>query len=760
MQRLSFLIIVGLVLTLTPAFGQANSQPITVTIDGKPVVFNGTRPQEIVNAVMVPLRGVFQQMGATVAYDQPTHTIKAQAGATSISLPIGSSTATVNGQTETLTQPAVVVGGATLVPLRFVAESMGAYVEWNAAARSVKIVTPAAHLSTLPPPPATLGPTFIGQLIGIDKNTTPMRISLRDDQGETVALPISPTATFTHSYPGQVEVSRGPGFVSGFQTGYQISVTRDSTGAATDLKAIFGEVTGIVKSITANKDGSHTVNLTDGISVTLVPGAPVTMAGRRVDIGEVMAAEHVDIGTSQDNKTGYRMTVVTQNDLFPTPPGQSPPLFLVGPPGAHSQALPNGPGVILAADQAAPVEPPVDVAVTVDSFTASVSTPVKAGDKVSVTLKGTPGGKASTAIPGVLTDIPLPEERPGEYTGTLTIPKNVSVTGATIIGKLIGPDGTPSPIIPAKGSVTVDNTPPVIFDQTPSDKSTVAMARPMISAALSDGDGAGVDPGSVKVSIDGQDVTGQAQVKSSYVAYRPASPLVTGNHGVVVTAADKLGNNAKSEWNFRVAGPDQDPLTQTGSQPISGEHPLDLTLTGWPGSIVTFSVGSDPGQIPMKETQPGTYRALYSPGPGSGATRAAVVAQIKPAKGDPVMVTLGDVVPVLAPPPAKPSITVPPDGTPIEDSLEMAGSARPGQWVQVTISYSSRGVTGLFELDGNAASLAARADAKGHWKTENITLKLPWLLTADRVTRFTISAKAVDCAGQESEADTVRVMHE
>lgn len=312
------------ILPCAPAFAQTASAPaappqqISVLVNGQPVAFSGAPPQEIHDAVMVPLRGVLTQMGATVTYDQPSHTVNVQEGSTALSLPIGSATATVNGKPQTLSQPAVAIAGTTLVPLRFVSESLGAYVEWDKSTSTVRITTPSAHLSTLPAPPASLGDTFIGQVLGVYTNTNPEQISLRVGAGEATTLPVSPSATVTTLNFGQPESSTTLGAL---QTGDQVRVTRDSSGQAVAIQSIFGRVFGVIAKMTANPDGSHTILLNDGISVTLNANAPVTMAGRHVRISEVMAAERVVIRTSPDNKTGYGMAVVTANNPNPSPPG-------------------------------------------------------------------------------------------------------------------------------------------------------------------------------------------------------------------------------------------------------------------------------------------------------------------------------------------------------------------------------------------------------------------------------------------------------
>jgi len=132
---------VGALLALMPSAVHAQGQQINVTVDGESINFMGQRPIEQAGSVLVPLRGVFERLGAQVAYDSGSRTILAVRGNTSVSLPLGSRNAVVNGQIRPLSQPAQVINGTTLVPLRFVSEALGANVEWNGGTETVVINT-------------------------------------------------------------------------------------------------------------------------------------------------------------------------------------------------------------------------------------------------------------------------------------------------------------------------------------------------------------------------------------------------------------------------------------------------------------------------------------------------------------------------------------------------------------------------------------------------------------------------------------------
>lgn len=119
----------------------AAAQDIGVSVDGKKVEFSGQKPASVNGRVLVPLRGVFEQMGAFVQWVPQSQTVTAASGSTNIGLVIGSTTAMVNGKAMTLDVPAQLVNGRTMVPLRFLSEALGAQVLWNETTREVSITT-------------------------------------------------------------------------------------------------------------------------------------------------------------------------------------------------------------------------------------------------------------------------------------------------------------------------------------------------------------------------------------------------------------------------------------------------------------------------------------------------------------------------------------------------------------------------------------------------------------------------------------------
>lgn len=138
----------------TPSVSAAT--PIKITIDGVQLTTDQA-PVMSANRTMVPLRGVFEALDAKVLWKQSTKTVTAMKDGTTIVLPLGSRTATINGKSITLDVPAKSIKGRTVVPLRFVSEALGEKVGWNSSTKTVSITTtnPKPTTPTTPTTPST-----------------------------------------------------------------------------------------------------------------------------------------------------------------------------------------------------------------------------------------------------------------------------------------------------------------------------------------------------------------------------------------------------------------------------------------------------------------------------------------------------------------------------------------------------------------------------------------------------------------------------
>ena len=134
--KYSFMVLIVVVLTFSFAYA-ANPK---VQLNGNNLDFtdeqgNKVEAQLINNRTMVPLRKIFESLGCTIDWNQETKTVTAKSNGKTIKLTIGSSDAYVsNGASEekiVLDSGPIIVENRTLVPLRFIAESLGCDVGWD-----------------------------------------------------------------------------------------------------------------------------------------------------------------------------------------------------------------------------------------------------------------------------------------------------------------------------------------------------------------------------------------------------------------------------------------------------------------------------------------------------------------------------------------------------------------------------------------------------------------------------------------------------
>jgi hypothetical protein len=115
---------------------------VLVRSDVAPIVQHGR--------VLLPARAVFEALGAEVQYDPATGHVDVRRGTRFVRVTTGSTHAQIGTQPVTLDVAAELYGGRTFVPIRFVAESLGAMVDYDDATRTVSITDPGAPRAPLP----------------------------------------------------------------------------------------------------------------------------------------------------------------------------------------------------------------------------------------------------------------------------------------------------------------------------------------------------------------------------------------------------------------------------------------------------------------------------------------------------------------------------------------------------------------------------------------------------------------------------------
>lgn len=146
----------------------------SVELNGQPLM-TSVAPIRNKGVTLVPMRDIFEALGATVNYNSLTRGIIAQRNSTTVGLQIGNRRASINGQDLRLNQPPVIVSGSTLVPLRFVSEALGANVSWNGARQLVSIQQAGSSVASyrrINIPSGAVVPVTLDTALSSDKSRT------------------------------------------------------------------------------------------------------------------------------------------------------------------------------------------------------------------------------------------------------------------------------------------------------------------------------------------------------------------------------------------------------------------------------------------------------------------------------------------------------------------------------------------------------------------------------------------------------------
>ena len=141
MKKVLCLVLTIALLVSSFAFQTAFAEDdIKVLVNGKSLTMD--QPPVLVNdRTLVPVRAIFEALGAKVDWNNDTNTATGVLGGTTVEIQIENTVAKVNGKDVTLDVPAKLISDRTLVPVRFISESLGAKVDWNNDTQTVIITT-------------------------------------------------------------------------------------------------------------------------------------------------------------------------------------------------------------------------------------------------------------------------------------------------------------------------------------------------------------------------------------------------------------------------------------------------------------------------------------------------------------------------------------------------------------------------------------------------------------------------------------------
>ncbi len=245
------LLLVGTLLVTVGVSGQEQSD-ITIYVDGDKVVMD-TVPVIHNNRTLVPLRGVFEKLGADVDYNIETKQVIVKTDLIEVLLETENDAVLVNGRISHLDTASMIVDDRTLVPVRFVAEALGHEVAWNGLTRRIDITTKDVQIDTSSGLPTVGSFENLAQLIKYN-NDLSMYISGR----RTLDVALEAVTFDTDSSAGEADVQE------------EAPMEKSESASADDASSTNTQVEGV--------DEGGDILKTDGSHIFFIPKATVYLS--------------------------------------------------------------------------------------------------------------------------------------------------------------------------------------------------------------------------------------------------------------------------------------------------------------------------------------------------------------------------------------------------------------------------------------------------------------------------------------------------
>ncbi|MBE9916253.1 copper amine oxidase N-terminal domain-containing protein [Paenibacillus donghaensis] len=317
-------------LSLQPAQveGAAASKRISVFVDG--VKLNPVQaPTMIKGRTMLPMRVIFEALGATVQWSAQTKTVTAYSNDTTVVLKVGSKTASVNNRNVSLDAPAQILNGATMVPVRFVSETLGAQVDWNGLSQVVTITTsnrnPNPNPNPNPYPPSSGNVSAVSyvnaQIVGRNGDGRDVQINFAKAYNESdvkeyrVLIVKSSSYGFTTS-----QALSNAYYTSAWPTGrdQNVNLTSQSKDVNGDLLRNNQSYNAYV--LTLGKNGSNALsNMSSSFTLSTSVSANAPSNVKANDINDYGDGRDLQVSFDQpvntNNVQNYRIFVVKNRDV-------------------------------------------------------------------------------------------------------------------------------------------------------------------------------------------------------------------------------------------------------------------------------------------------------------------------------------------------------------------------------------------------------------------------------------------------------------
>jgi len=484
-----------------PKLDDAPVRVIAIVVNGEDLPTDPA-PRIVGGRLLVPVVRIYSALGIAVARDGVT--LVASAPGKRITVRIGSRLASIDANIVTMDSPAAEIDGATYVPLRFVADSLGAQVTYDAKAQRVEVVSSIVGRTQGLEQHAPGGSTqLVGTVSAVDLHSAPETLTLtRGPSERTIAI----TSDAQIVVQDVVTRTSAPGTLDALRVGDAASVILRKDGRVAQVVVRYASRAGTIAAVSPS-----TFVLQGGYVVTPDPSTTIELDEQPATLADLRVGDSVIVRLNPDTQEKREILVARAMPSTPGPPG----------------------------------------AVQITSLSVDVPGPLRAGESFHVTLHGTPGGTATFDIGSYLIGLPLRETQPGLYTTTYTVAPAVNFGRTSVYGHLIV-GGAAAPRAEAATLVSVTVTPPQIVDIAPTFGQTVNNDRPSIYATYQSPTDVGINSSSARIEVNGLDVTPSSTRTDRFIIYSPSLALSNGPVTVKVSVADNAGNVSSRSWTFTV----------------------------------------------------------------------------------------------------------------------------------------------------------------------------------------------------------------
>lgn len=308
-----FLFLFVIVLSLSAVCAWADDE-IKININNT-AIESDVPPQIIDGRTMVPVRAIFEGVGANVEWNAEDRKITGILGPVNVVMTIDSTTAYVNGSPVEMDCLPVIIDGITLAPARYVAESFGCQVEWNGESREVNISTPVVQLGETATQTEITTEKATETTTAAETTTHPMNnydtfykpgtyhVGKDMPSGEYVvfANPDKIGYLYKYSKDGQTSTTSGKKYIYSKHFSY-CDVINLSDNNYLDLSNAYAVPSNDVKKLDISHNGTYRA------------GKDISTGHLTFKLSPKAAIAYIDIGYSEDAEAQRTITYLTKDD--------------------------------------------------------------------------------------------------------------------------------------------------------------------------------------------------------------------------------------------------------------------------------------------------------------------------------------------------------------------------------------------------------------------------------------------------------------